>query len=65
MTAHYLNMDISKGTLSARKGWRTFKSMVKELDRLNKHYKKNKISGDFTIRFPIKGQLTETKPKKK
>ena len=55
--SNFLNMDFEKGVLVGRKGWKTFKGMVRELDKLNKTYKKNKLTGDFTIRLPIKGSL--------
>lgn len=50
-----LNIDIEGDYLVKRKGWKTFKSMVNQLDELNKKYKRLKQVGDFTIRLPIRG----------
>ena len=50
-----LNVDFEDGLFKRRRGWKTFKSMVRELDRLNKQYKKMKVVGDFTVRLPIRG----------
>lgn len=52
-----LNIDFDKGLIKSRKGWKTFKGMIKQLDELNRKYKKLKAVGDFTIRLPIKGNL--------
>lgn len=56
-TTDLLNIDVSGDVIKSRRGWATFKTMVKELDRLNKDYKKQKIVGNFTIKLPIRGSI--------
>ena len=51
------NADFEDGIIKKRKGFRTFKGMVKILKDLNIKYKKMKLSGDFTIRLPIRGSI--------
>ena len=49
------NIDINKkGNISVRKRWITFKGMVYRLKLINKRFKKFDLSGDFTVRLPLK-----------
>lgn len=53
------NIDIqSTGTIQKRKGYNTFGEMVDVLWNINKRYKKQGFSGEFTVTLPLKG----TKP---
>ena len=50
-----LNIDIkTNGEIQKRVGWKSFKGMVYQLKLINKRYKKMGVSGDFTVRLPLK-----------
>jgi len=50
-----LNIDVTiGGEIKKRKGWKTFQGMIYQLKLINKRYGKLGITGDFTIRLPLK-----------
>lgn len=52
--AQSLNVDLSGSQTTKRKGWKTFEGMVYQLGLINSRYLKRGISGDFTVRLPLK-----------
>jgi hypothetical protein len=52
------NVDFDDGLITKRKGFRTFKGMVKIMNDLNNKYKKMKIRGTFTITLPLRGSMS-------